>query len=179
MDILDFKNEYYNQVKKIYESSFPAVERYLSVEEMVSSEDTKLYCLVDNNAVLGFMYLICFENMIFILYLAISKEYQSKGLGGYILKWCLNKFNDRKIYLNIEKVHKDADNYQMRKKRLDFYTKNGLYLTDFISEEENECFNILSNKINFDIDEYRLLDQHIAKILNEPCSTIIKRNQDM
>ena len=179
MDILDFKNEYLNQVKKIYESSFPAVERYLSVEEMTSSEDTKLYCLVDNNVVLGFMYLICFENMIFILYLAISKEQQSKGLGSWLLRWCLDKYKDRKIYLNIEKVYKDVKDFQTRKKRLDFYTKNGLYFTDFISEEENECFNILSNKINFDIDEYRLLDQHIAKILNEPCSVIIRKSKDV
>ena len=67
----------------------------------------------------------------------------------------------------------------MKKKRLDFYTKNGLYLTDFISEEKEESFNILSNKINFDIDEYRLLDQHIAKILNEPCSVIIRKSKDV
>lgn len=179
MDILDFKNDYYSQVKKIYESSFPLNERYLSIEEMVSIVDTKLYCLVDNNIVLGFVYLIYYEDMIFVLYLTISKEQQSKGLGSWLLRWCLDKYKDRKIYLNIEKVHKDADNYQTRKKRLDFYTKNGLYLTDFISEEKEESFNILTNKINFDIDEYRLLDQHIAKILKEPCSTIIKRNQDM
>lgn len=179
MDILDFKNEYLSQVKKIYKSSFPAVERYLSVEEMALSEDTKLYCLVDNNVVLGFMYLICFENMIFILYLAISKEQQSKGLGSWLLRWCLDKYKDRKIYLNIEKVYKDVKDFQTRKKRLDFYTKNGLYLTDFISEEKEESFNILSNRINFDIDEYRLLDQHIAKILNEPCSVIIRKSKDV
>ena len=52
---------------------------------------------------------------------------------------------DRKIYLNIEKVKKDVKDYETRLKRLKFYLKNDFYITNYISKEETESFNILSN----------------------------------
>lgn len=81
---------------------------------------------------------------------------------------------DRKIYLNIEKVKKDVKDYETRLKRLKFYLKNDFYITNYISKEETESFNILSNNKEIDIEQYKELDKFVASILDEPISNIVK-----
>lgn len=86
MKIVKFKPEYYNQVSVIYEKSFPQEERYITLEKMIKQENTELYCLINGDNVLGFVYLIFYKNMIFILYLAVNIDNRSNGFGSYILK---------------------------------------------------------------------------------------------
>jgi GNAT superfamily N-acetyltransferase len=174
MEVVKYKTIYYTQVNDIYEKSFPQEEKYITLDKMIESQGTELYCLVDNEKVLGIIYLIFYKDMIFILYLAVNIKSRSKGYGSYLLKWCLDKYADKKIYLNIEEVKKEVKDYEIRKKRLDFYLKNGFFVTNYISKEELENFNILSNSLEIDIDQYKILDKVVAKILDEPISNIVK-----
>ncbi len=177
MKIMKFNNKYYKQVNEIYKSSFPKKERYLSFNKLISYQKNgcaQIYCLIDNKIVYGFIYSIKYKDMIFILYLAISNKERSNGNGSYLLKWYLNQYYDKSIYLNIDEINESAIDYNIRKKRLEFYEKNGLYLTDYLSCEENAVFNILTNKKEFDIEEYKLLDKFVAELLDEPISKITK-----
>ena len=174
MGVVKYKSIYYTQVNEIYEKSFPQEERYITLDKMIQSQNTELYCLIDNNHVLGIIYLIFYRNMIFILYLAVDTESCSKGYGSYLLKWCLQKYRDKKIYLNIEEVRENTKDYETRKKRLKFYQNNGFYITDYISKEDIENFNILSNCREIDINEYKILDRVVAEILDEPISNIVE-----
>lgn len=130
MEVVKYKKIYYTQVNEIYERSFPPKERYINLNKMIKSPNTELYCLIDEGIVLGFIYLIYYKNMIFILYLAINREIRSKGYGSYLLKWCLGKYKDKKIYLNIEEVNEDFKDYENRKRCLNFYLKNGFFITN-------------------------------------------------
>lgn len=174
MEVVKYKKIYYKQVNQIYEKSFPLQERYINLNKMIKSSNTELYCLIDKEIVLGFIYLIYYKDMIFLLYLAINTEIRSKGYGSYLLKWCLRKYKDKKIYLNIEEVKEDFEDYEIRKRRLDFYLKNGFFLTKYISKEEFENFNILSNNLEIDINRYKILDKVVAEILDEPVSNILE-----
>lgn len=95
-------------------------------------------------------------------------------MGSYILKWCLNKYTDKNIYLNIEEVKKDVKDYETRLKRLKFYLKNDFFISSYISKEETESFNILSNNKDIDIEQYKELDKFIASVLEEPISNIVE-----
>ena len=106
MKIVKFKPEYYNQVYEIYEKSFPIEERYITLDKMIKKENTELYCLVDKEAIFGFVYLLFYQNMIFILYLAVSSEKRSKGYGSYLLKWCLKKYSHKNGYILIINLHR-------------------------------------------------------------------------
>lgn len=174
MEVVKYKTIHYKQVNDIYEKSFPKEERYITLNKMIESQDTELYCLVDGDIVLGMIYLIFYKDMLFILYLAVNTESRSKGYGSYLLKWCLEKYGYKKIYLNIEEVKEDTKGYETRKKRLNFYLKNGFFITNYISKEEQENFNILSNNLEIDINQYRILDKVVAEILDEPISNIVE-----
>ena len=86
MKIFKFEQKYYNKVSEIYEKAFPKEERYITLDKMIKQENTELYCLVNEEDVLGFVYLIFYKNMIFILYLAVNTDNRSNGYGSYILK---------------------------------------------------------------------------------------------
>lgn len=174
MKVVKYTKKLYTQVNEIYEKSFPLEERYISLSKLIASNNTELYCLVDNEIVLGIIYLIYYKDMVFILYLAVNTEVRSKGYGSYLLKWFLEKYGNRKIYLNIEEVKEDCEDYEIRKRRLNFYLKNGFFITNYISKEESGNFNILSNNIEIDINEYKILDKIVAEILDEPISNIVE-----
>ena len=174
MKVVKYDSIYYKQVNDIYIKSFPQEERYIKLDNMIQSKDTELYCLIDNNLVLGMMYLIFYKDLIFMLYLAVNIEKRSKGYGSYLLKWCLQEYSDKKIYLNIEEVKEGIKDYEVRKKRLEFYQKNGFFITNYLSKEDTENFNILSNSKEIEIDEYKILDKVVAEILNEPISNIVE-----
>ena len=172
MKIIKFNKRYYKQVNNIYKESFPKEERYISLNKMIKSKDTELYCLINKEEVYGIIYLIKYKEMIFILYLAINLKIRSKGYGSYLLKWCLEKYNEKEVYLNIEEIKEN----ETRKKRQKFYLKNGFYMTDYISKEDMQNFNILCNHKNMEIENYIELDKFVAQILDEPVSNIAKNN---
>ena len=175
MKIIKFNKKYYKQVNNIYKESFPKEERYISLNKMIKSKDTELYCLINKEEVYGIIYLIKYKEMIFILYLAINSDIRSKGYGSYLLKWCLEKYNEKEVYLNVEEIKEDKKDYETRKKRQKFYLKNGFYMTDYISKEDMQNFNILCNHKNMKIENYIELDKFVAQILDEPVSNIVKK----
>ena len=175
MKVIKFNKKYYKQVNKIYKESFPKEERYISLNKMIKNKDTELYCLINEKEVYGFIYLINYKKMIFILYLAINSEIRSKGYGSYLLKWCLNKYSEKDIYINIDEVNENKKDYKTRKRREKFYLENGFYMTDYISKEDTQNFNILCNHKIIKIEQYVELDKFVAQVLDEPVSNIIKR----
>ena len=174
MKVIKFRNKFYKQTNDIYIKSFPKEERYLSLNNMIKADSTDLYCLIENENIYGIIYLIENRTSLFILYLAINSEYQSKGYGSYLLKWCLNKYKDKKIFLNIEELNEEKSDLEIRKKRLDFYLRNGFYLTNIMSKDNKENFHVLSNQKYVDLNEYIELDNFVAKVLNETISDIVE-----
>ena len=180
MEIVKFKFKYYKQVNRIYKNSFPKEERYQSLFSLICHTYRKkanLYCLLEEDMVIGFIYLIQYENMLFILYLAVDEKKRSGGVGSYLLNWCQSTFQNKIIYLNIEEVNDKFKDNEIRKKRLNFYLRNQFYLVDYLSCEEEGNFNILSNQKIFDKAKYEKLDMAVAKLLKEESSEIraIKR----
>lgn len=169
--IKDFK-----RVKKIYYSSFPKEERFPIFLLMFNllKKSCKLYTLIDKENVVGFIYCITYENMIFILYLAVDESSRGKGYGKYLLRKFTQENKEKDIYLNIDKIDEKFSDIDIRKKRLKFYTENGFYLTDYLSLEENVDFNILSTRKNIDVIKYKKLDEKIAKLFCDKKSNIVK-----
>ena len=182
MKITKFKFKYYNQVKKIYYESFPKEERYLSFRALVINcikNKAQMYCLKDENAIQGFIYNIVYENMVFVLYLAVSSKKRSSGYGSQLMKWCLEHYNSKTIYLNIDEVDEKFEDYEIRLKRKSFYLKNGFKMTNYMSIEEECNFNILSNTGTIDLEEYKKLDEFVAKILRDKPSKILKKEEEI
>ena len=115
--------------------------------------------------------------MVFVLYLAVNFKNRHKGYGSKLIQWCLENYEGKSIYLNIDEVDKRFKDYDTRVKRLNFYLKNGFKMTDYLSVEEGCNFNILSNTGDLDLDKYIKLDLEVERILKDKPSKIVKREE--
>ncbi|MGN1227819.1 MAG: GNAT family N-acetyltransferase [Christensenellales bacterium] len=175
MKLVKYNEKYLDGVDEIYNNSFPECERYIPMQEMVELNDTEMHCLVDDdNKVHGFMYTILNDKSVFILYLAVKEEDRSKGYGGQMMKWCLHNYKDRNVFLNIDELSEQKEDFDIRLRRLKFYERNGLFLTDVMSQDEDENFHVLSSKPTVDMQEYIALDNFVAKVLDADLSIITK-----
>lgn len=180
MEVVKFKFRYYKDVKNIYLESFPKEERYLSFRELVYNSmmnKAHMYCLIDGDKAQGFIYNILCKNMLFVLYLAVSSKKRSSGYGSKLMQWCLENYNEKTIFLNIDEVDEKFEDYDIRKKRLNFYLNNNFKITDYLSVEEDCNFNILSSKQDIEVEEYKKLDLAVAKILKDKPSRIVKKEE--
>ena len=180
MEIIKLRYGYYNQAKNIYTESFPKEERYLSFKELANNammDNAQMYCLIDEDVVQGLIYNIIYEDMVFVLYLAVNFKSRHKGYGSKLIQWCLENYEGKSIYLNIDEVDKRFKDYDIRVKRLNFYLKNGFKMTDYLSVEEGCNFNILSNTGDLDLDKYIKLDLEVERILKDKPSKIVKREE--
>lgn len=165
--IEEFKNKDIKNIIKIYKESFPKKDQFsiFVLYFNIFRRHSKLYVLKVDKKVCGFVYLIFYKNMVFILYLAITEDERNNGYGSILLKWCFNKYKDKCFYLNIDEVNIIFDDYNLRKKRMKFYLKNELYLTDYVSVNNNSKGNILSSKKIFNVKQYIILDKKISSWL--------------
>lgn len=104
---------------------FPVVE-LKSYQDFVNkfSKDYCLYEFYDNELFVGYVVLFIDSDYIFIDYIAIFKEFHSKGYGTQILKTLKDMFElDKKgCFLEVEKVDVSIPNTV---KRVNFYKNNG------------------------------------------------------
>lgn len=159
-----FKRKYFNDVKRIYVTSFPKEERFPIIVLLwnLLRKRSELYVLLEEDKLCAFLYLIKYKEMTFILYLAVDTLMRNKGYGGYLLDWILEKKNKSNIYLNIDEIDDIFEDNAIRKKRLKFYLSHHFLMTDYLSLEKNENFNILTTEKEFLLDEYIKLDKKIS-----------------
>lgn len=166
----------YKKVKKIYLSSFIEKNRFPIIKLLVNVvlKKADVFVLSIEKDIISFLYSINYNDESFILYLAVKEEYRNLGIGTHLLDWYLKTNCNKEIYLNINEVNKKYSDYELRKKRLNFYLKNNFYNTNYISVYGDSIGNILSNKINFDPEKYKLLDKKISRWFLCPEDEIMK-----
>ena len=151
------------RVKNLYEASFPVQERiswpWMVWMALLGQADFLAY--FDGQDFTGFSYSLRSKTSYYLLFLAIPDQQQSKGYGRKILQEVARRAGCRPIFLVIEPLDESADNYTIRLKRLAFYEKNGYQLTDYIYFENQEVYQVLTNHITADFQEFERLAKKI------------------
>ncbi len=153
-------------IRKIYVNSFPKNERFpFWMLKHCSKEENVLFNIILNdNKVIGMEYLVNYENIAYLMYLAIDKEQRKKGYGSIILKELIKKYEI--IILSIERPRKDLKD---SKKRKDFYLKNGFSETNKFIVDNGVEYEILCTNKDYNITK-EILENRYNKMSN---STII------
>ena len=151
------------RVKALYEASFPVQERiswpWMVWMALFGQADFLAY--YDGPDFAGFSYSLRSKTSYYLLFLAIPSLQQSKGYGRQILQEIARRAGQRPIFLVIEPLDESADNYEQRLKRLAFYEKNGSQLTDYIYFENQEVYQVLTNQISTDFQDFERLAKRI------------------
>ena len=120
---LDIKKD----VSSLLESAFPIEERPPTKHFFKSLErkENKLFAYYFNNTFIGFTFLCFYQDVCYIFFLAVSKDYRNQGFGGQIIEDIKNTYPEYVILLCFEEIDPKYSNYEERVTRKNFYYSHG------------------------------------------------------
>ena len=153
-----------HSAENLYLTAFPEIERH-PIEELYDACDTgKCEWLIfkDGQTFAGMAYMIIYEDIAFLLYLAVDDEQRNKGYGAQILKELAQMYDGMEVILLIESLHEECDNMDIRIRRKGFYLRNGFYDTEYIQStcEGAAIYDILSTSQEFSTDKWKTSVAH-------------------
>lgn len=169
---IGFFSPYNRRVKQLLKELFPARERmnmlFLRLRTLGRMVDYMGY-YDESNTFCGFSYVIHTDRMAFILFLAVDTSIQSKGYGSEIMRLIMCKHAGKEITLNCESQNEAAENAAQRERRIRFYERLGLHVTDWqYVEEEDDPYSIMSTGPALSVEEYRRLMKSFSFGLYHP-----------
>ena len=144
MNLQEVKQKDILKIKEIYEEAIPEDER-ISFEDLTKGAfpNSKLFGIYEDKELLGMCYLSLAEDFSYLVYLAVDKDKRNKGYGTNALKLIKEKFKNP-IVLCVEQP-----TTLMRKRRIEFYKRNGFGVADFEFDYLNDKYYTMhTGKIN-------------------------------
>lgn len=137
--------KYLNESKELIDEAFEK-EVQFDFEYIVSllkDDSFKIYLYFYKDKLIGLTHEIIYNNLAYLNYLCVKKEFQNIGIGSYILNDFKKRNSKYSIFLCAES---NFNNDFIKEKRLNFYYKNGF---------KNSSLYYFENKIPFDILYYK------------------------
>lgn len=132
-------------VKDLYLSAFPKQERVPPRILMghTKRDVVKFNAYYDEDVFVGLSYTVTFEDLTYLFFLATRADIRSKGYGSQILDCIKAQHPNSRIVLNLEAQDETADNSEQRKKRREFYFRNGYAPTGMTLEIHGNLLELL------------------------------------
>ena len=142
--------------KKLYLTSFPKEELipWWIVLLLINKKCVNFNCHYENGHFCGFTFTANEGNVLFVLFFAIEENLRHKGYGSAILEHLKSVYPNCEIYLNVELLDENADNFNERVKRVEFYKKNGFFDTKHNIREVGGVFRVLATTKDISPDDY-------------------------
>ena len=124
-------SRFWDQVNALAKEAFPP-EEYLApskLVEMAEADNFDFLALTDNDTFVGFMVVQIYGNLAYLFFLAIEPACRSKGYGSRAVETLKAKYPGKKQIVDFEMPDDHAQNHAQRKKRRDFYLRNGYQKT--------------------------------------------------
>ena len=123
----------YTEALQIYLDSFPANERQplAVIKHRITIGFSKLYVGIHRNEIVCIALMYHFNNsdFVFLDYMAVVEKFRNHKIGGSFFSYLLEKVVvvHKFLLMEVENYH-FGTNTEQRKKRINFYIRNGAYL---------------------------------------------------
>lgn len=170
-----------SQIKEIYETSFPKSEKFpfWILKQCNKENNVRLDAIIDHDTdkIIGIRFLIFYDDIVYLMYVAIDKKYRNKGFGSLVLRDLVLRQADTSVLLCIEKPSIcEKENIKVRRK--DFYLRNGFYETGCFIEDSDVEYEFLSSSKERIITENDLKKRYSCMTRNLLMKFIIKNSFD-
>lgn len=179
MEAIEVRGRYVREIKNLYISAFPKVERKPFWLMMLNQKrgKMKIFYLRDNNEFAGLAVMAEYNDRALLLYFAIAENKRSCGYGSKALKMLMKRYEKKRFYLEIESTKKECGNKEIRLRRKSFYMKNGMVETGLNVNLFGVEMEVLSNGAFLDYDEYiEPYEKNFGKWIRRK---IVKINQEI
>ena len=131
--ISNINDIYFEKAITIYDESFPSNEKQpLSlIRKRVTENISSLFVGLLNDKVACMALLWDFKDLEFVLldYMAVDKEHRNNKIGAIFFKYLSDTINTCNKHMIIEaENYLFGNNRELRKKRINFYIKNGAFI---------------------------------------------------
>jgi len=175
--ILDINDIHFANAINIYNESFPSNEKQpiSIIKKRITEASSNLFVGILNDKVVCMALLWNFIDLEFVLldYMAVDKEYRNNKLGTRLFKFLTNTINNYNKFMVIEvENYLFGNNKVFRKKRINFYLRNGAYVLNEIpyilpsldDTIPTEMILMISPKYEKDMIGYEKIEKLIKRI---------------
>lgn len=116
-----------DQIKQLYESAFPVEEQipWDDLVRLIGEMGLDFTAYYDGENFIGFTIVFPHEPFNWYWYFAALPELRGKGKGQEILTALIEKYKGKTCVLDMESPRQECDNKAQRKRRHEFYLRNG------------------------------------------------------
>lgn len=169
-----------SQIKEIYETSFPKSEKFpfWVLKQCARENNVHLDAIIDpdTDTIVGMRFLISYDDITYLMYMAIDEKYRNKGFGSLVLRDLILRQADVSILLCIERP--TAEKEDIKACRKDFYLRNGFYETGCFIEDSGVEYEFLSSSKERVITENDLKKRYSCMTRNPLIKFVIKNTFD-
>ncbi len=124
----DIFSKDFRKICRLYNTAFPADERapMWLLAAKAYKKDVDFWSLYRDGSWFGLAYVLNEDDLSYLFYFAVSEKERGKGLGSAALRSLKRKYEGRRLFLALEQLDENSENYSERLKRRNFYLKNGL-----------------------------------------------------
>lgn len=132
------------QIESLYERAFPENERRpLAPLFQDKSGNSEVIAFYDDTLFCGFACLLTYLDISHIIYFSTEDALRGKGYGSAALTLMSEMKGKNRVIVDIEVEKNDVSNNEQRKKRKDFYLKNGYTESKIKYNWRHESYEIL------------------------------------
>lgn len=135
----------YPKIKRVYNSAFPKEERapFFFMKRKGLNGKADILVAKENGMFIGFLYLVCYKDLVYLFYFAIDEKQRGKGYGSKFLQQLQEKYKGKRLFLAREQLDENAENYQQRVNRHQFYIKNGFQDMPYQIKEAKVIYDVM------------------------------------
>lgn len=120
------------QIRRLYETAFPTEEQipWEELMRLVSEMPLDFTAYYDGEDFIGFTIIYPRKSFNWFWYFAVPEKLRGKGYGRRILTRMVERYKGQACVLDMESPTQVCDNMEQRKRRHDFYLRNGFHDTN-------------------------------------------------
>ena len=167
MKLVNPDNETLAKIKRLYRAAFPRIERksFRFILKQREKGEAELFAVETNDGKFaGLAFVVKHNDLVMLDYFAVHPKLRGKGVGSKALAALMKKYSDSRFILEIESVDVPCKNLEARKKRREFYLKNGMKSAGFTVRVFFTKLEVLTSGKPVTFEEYRgLYASHLGK----------------
>lgn len=140
---LDEQGKDISKSRYLFETAFLAEERP-PFSAVLAMDHRLFFGVYEGERFIGFTYLIEFEDILYVFFLAVSKRYRNKGYGTGILNEIKARYPSHRLFLLADEVGEHYPDNEIRKRRIAFYARNGFVDSGTIITEYGVRYHLLT-----------------------------------
>ena len=155
---IEFANKTnYNSIKQLYCEAFPRHERmpFFMLKKAVKKGKSEILIAKERGELIAFAYVILKKDMVYLFYFAVFQALRNKGIGSVLLKYLIEHYHGKRIFLAVEQPNEAVSDNEVRIKRKAFYLKNGFCDHRYKLKVKNVIFDVLSFGGEVTKEEYK------------------------